>query len=279
MRKITIFEYSNLKTYSKIIFGILLIFEFSLAQDSTRSSAGFGNVVPRKFFHFSANGGLILNRAYSHFEMPSDNQGHFSREETSPLGSDVILSGFWCGLNTLLGKGQRKLVVGLSVAHTEYQYKYISTDSEPYFSSRFPSAYRTSNSNVDVYGRLLALNFELGLKRQLFYPFSISHLFIIQSTIKRTEKVTGNLSEYWYNNYSNFSYSETTPINQKITNIDGTRSQNNLACYRLVLFVKVKYRKSTFEAMVFRNFALSRRTSVPLWGIGINYHLGKPDDK
>ncbi len=230
--------------------------------------------MPRKFFNYYANGGLILNRAYSHFEAPPDNHGHFYSETTTPLGSD-ILPGFWCGLNTLLGKGQRHLVIGLSVSHTQYQYKDITYSVEPYFSSRFPNAFRSSDWNVDVYGRLLALNFEIGMKRQLSYPFSIQHLLVVQSAIQRTEKVKGNLNEHWFNNYTNFSYSETTPINKKLTDGDGTHSQNNVACYRFVFFVELN---NNLEIMLFRNFALSRRTSVPWWGVGVNYHFGKRDD-
>lgn len=268
-----------MKTYSKILLGILFFVEVCSAQDSTQFLVGSGELMPRKPFHFSANGGLILNRAYSHFEPPSGNQGHNSSETTSPLGSDVILPGFWCGLNALLGKGQRQLVLGMSVTRSRYQYKYVSNSNEPYFSTRFPNAYRKSNLNVDVYGRLLALNLEIGMKRKWSYPFSIQHLFVLQSAIERMEKVIGNLNESWHNNYTNFYYSETTPISKKTFDGDGRRSENNLACYRLVLFVEAKCRKSTFEIMLFKNFALSRRITAPLWGIGINYLLGKQDDK
>lgn len=268
-----------MKTLSKIVLVILFTVQISEAQDSIRSEVFLSSTVPLKFFRYSANGGLILNRAYSHFETPSDNQGHFSRETTSPLGTDLVLPGFWFGLNTLLGKGSRRLVIGLSVTRTMYQYKDVLNTNEPYLSTRFPNAYGSGNLNVDVYGRLMAINFEIGMKRQWFYPFSIQHLFVVQSAIKRTEKVIGNLNEYWYSNSSNFSYHETTPINKTITDGDGTHSQNNIACYRLAFFIEAKYKKSTFETMFFRNFALSRRTSVPLWGIGINYHIGKPEKK
>lgn len=270
-----------MKTYSKILFGILLFVQVYSAQDSLRPEANFVKVMPRKFFNCSANGGLILNKSYSHLEVPSGGRGHYFDETTTQIGSD-ILPGFWFGLNTLFGKGQRQLVIGLSVSHTQYQYKDITNSTEPSLSSRFQNVFIRREWNVDVYGRLLALNFEIGMKRQLFYPFSIQHLFVVQSAIQRTERVKGNMNDYWSDNsyyYTVPFYSETTPINEKKTNINGKHSQNNIACYRLAFFVELNSKKTKLDIMLFRNFALSRRTRMPWWGVGVNYHFGKPDHK
>ncbi len=253
------------------------IFQMCLSQNPDSTMKIIGTIEPVKFFQFSANGGLVLNNAYSHFEKPSTSQGHFSREKIEPLGGDIIKPGFWLGLNTVLGRRKRKFVAGLSLSLTEYQYKYISSYNEPYRSLRFPSAQKRSVSNIDVYGRTLCVNYELGIRRRLSHPFSIQHLLVIQSVAKGTERLKGNSTDIWETNYPNlpnappnFYYSETTAINRKKTSTYGA-----LACYRFTLFVNLQVKKRNFELMFFRNIALSYRISVPLWGIGINYPLRK----
>lgn len=169
-------------------------------------------------------------------------------------------------------------MLGLSAFYTQYQYKLEGgSRAVPYFSTQLPNAYRSTNYNINVYGRSLSLNAEIGFRRHLFYPLSIQHLLIAHTVLSRTEKLKGNFTEAWSNNLPGSYYEENTPINNTETNSHYTDvfRYKAVMCYRLAVFWELNLRNKKIELMFFRNVALSSLVSLPFWGTGLNYVLGK----
>jgi hypothetical protein len=211
-----------------------------------------------KWLNLSADAALIVAKAVSHYE-PERSGSRYSTNEISGNTSSY-LPGCNLGVTSIWGKQNYfNFILGLSCSVTQSRYHYYYSYYTDYTNSG-----RLEKYDVDMNSRIFNLNGEIGCRVKLFGNLFLQQTALFHQNIETVRKETGTKGIYLLSNTTSSKIDEPVNLTKRFHD-DGRVS------VRFSLYYRIKTKKTSFYAFVFRNFGFKYK--LPWWGAGISIPL------